>query len=324
LPSRLRPVKPSDRFAALRQAREAKKRSSSQERLDAPHLIDIDGSAPPDHTTVRTGVAVHGPKVIDLSDSESTTADDDESDPASSGMDLDEHLPGFIEADDGNHAGAEELTAMRESTVTHYAASARPDRRSELRNQVDSADFDDALLMSLLGLVHEVLEPRQGWLHRASLRLPTHQEQRRRTGDDAFRLWRQRARGMIDAELPSLVQSASWKPEFKRALDRFPKLGSVGLDEPVQGCRACGRALRRSTMTLHFKGVPYDRETLRKVEKEDDEGPTVFQAGEHCQKLACVALLTMISPNLTFLNSEFYHQLRRMQHLRVPTRPLTS
>jgi hypothetical protein len=57
----------------------------------------------------------------------------------------------------------------------------------------------------------------------------------------------------------SLVASSVWRPEFKRALEKFPQFELTELPFAVPECDACHLGRRMSKWTGRLSGEPYDR-----------------------------------------------------------------
>ena len=56
----------------------------------------------------------------------------------------------------------------------------------------------------------------------------------------------------------SLVAGSTWKPRFKKALDKYPDWEEQFLDFTVPGCDACNLGSRKSTIQGRLSGAPYD------------------------------------------------------------------
>lgn len=56
----------------------------------------------------------------------------------------------------------------------------------------------------------------------------------------------------------SLVAGSTWKPHFRKALDKFPIFELYDLDFAVLGCDACHLGGRKSTLQGRLSGDPYD------------------------------------------------------------------
>lgn len=78
-------------------------------------------------------------------------------------------------------------------------------------------------------------------------------------GQEYFSVPLQIGRRKLDGLRDSLVASSVWRPEFTRALGKYPEFGLVQLDFAVNGCDACHLGSRISTLSGHLAGVPYDR-----------------------------------------------------------------
>ena len=60
----------------------------------------------------------------------------------------------------------------------------------------------------------------------------------------------------------SLITSSTWKPNFKRVLEKYPVLSVVQMDFTVPGCDACNLGARMSKVVARVSGQPYDRSTF--------------------------------------------------------------
>ena len=56
----------------------------------------------------------------------------------------------------------------------------------------------------------------------------------------------------------SLVAGSTWKPEFRKALDKYPDFELTDLEFVVLGCAACNLGGRKSTLQGRLSGTPYD------------------------------------------------------------------
>ena len=56
----------------------------------------------------------------------------------------------------------------------------------------------------------------------------------------------------------SLVASSVWRPEFKKALEKYPRFELTELDYVVPGCDACHLGGRKSKLIGRLSGFPYD------------------------------------------------------------------
>lgn len=65
---------------------------------------------------------------------------------------------------------------------------------------------------------------------------------------------RRKLSGMRD----SLVASSVWRPDFKKALETYPKFTLILLKFSVSQCDACNLGGRLSTRLGRLSGKPYD------------------------------------------------------------------
>lgn len=71
------------------------------------------------------------------------------------------------------------------------------------------------------------------------------------------------ARRKLDGLRDSLVASSVWRPDFKKALERYPEFTLTSLDFVIPSCDACHLGNRKSTLCGHLDGTPYDRSGFR-------------------------------------------------------------
>ena len=69
----------------------------------------------------------------------------------------------------------------------------------------------------------------------------------------------------------SKFSSSAWKPEFYRALDARPHLIEKCTGILLDSCQACGRSSHPATWRVQFTGPVYHRNTLERIDDEDEE-----------------------------------------------------
>ncbi len=69
-----------------------------------------------------------------------------------------------------------------------------------------------------------------------------------------LKITRRKLSGMRD----SLVAGSTWKPQFRKALDKYPTFELYNLEFSVLGCDACHLGGRKSTLQGRLGGSPYD------------------------------------------------------------------
>ncbi|KAF5315605.1 hypothetical protein D9611_004714 [Ephemerocybe angulata] len=72
----------------------------------------------------------------------------------------------------------------------------------------------------------------------------------------------------------SLVASSVWRPQFKKALERFPQFSLTSLAFTVPECDACHLGRRVSTLCGRLDGEPYDRVGFQLLKGEDESSDT--------------------------------------------------
>ncbi|KAI0807491.1 hypothetical protein C8Q74DRAFT_1188043 [Fomes fomentarius] len=103
-----------------------------------------------------------------------------------------------------------------------------------------------------------------------------------------LKITRRKLSGMRD----SLVAGSTWKPQFRKALDKYPTFELYNLEFTVLGCDACHLGGRKSTLQGRLSGSPYDPltyETAADSESEDSDGEKStklkqFDLGRFCAK----------------------------------------
>ncbi|TFK89145.1 hypothetical protein K466DRAFT_661791 [Polyporus arcularius HHB13444] len=102
------------------------------------------------------------------------------------------------------------------------------------------------------------------------------------------------ARRKLSGMRDSLVAGSTWKPHFRKALDKFPIFELYDLDFAVLGCDACHLGGRKSTLQGRLSGDPYDPLTYESIgdsDTSDNEGgedseetKKQFDLGRFCAK----------------------------------------
>ncbi|KAI0748218.1 hypothetical protein C8Q80DRAFT_1170790 [Daedaleopsis nitida] len=104
-----------------------------------------------------------------------------------------------------------------------------------------------------------------------------------------LKIARRKLSGMRD----SLVAGSTWKPQFRKALDKYPSFELLQLEFTVPGCDACNLGSRKSTQQGRLSGEPYDPMTYESIanssSEEDDESEQTevkkqFDLGRFCAK----------------------------------------
>ncbi|RPD66233.1 hypothetical protein L226DRAFT_500420 [Lentinus tigrinus ALCF2SS1-7] len=105
-----------------------------------------------------------------------------------------------------------------------------------------------------------------------------------------LKITRRKLLGMRD----SLVAGSTWKPRFRKTLDKFPVFELFALEFVVLGCDACHLGGRKSTLQGRVSGDPYDPLTYESITdseaSDSDEGEDSsetkkqFDLGRFCAK----------------------------------------
>ncbi|KAI0670291.1 hypothetical protein C8Q78DRAFT_1170257 [Trametes maxima] len=108
-----------------------------------------------------------------------------------------------------------------------------------------------------------------------------------------LKITRRKLSGMRD----SLVAGSTWRPNFRKALDKYPVLEVYNLEFSVLGCAACNLGGRKSTRQGRLSGDPYDPLTYEVIAEEDSSStgedddeeesskqPKQFDLGRFCAK----------------------------------------
>jgi hypothetical protein len=101
-----------------------------------------------------------------------------------------------------------------------------------------------------------------------------------------LRIIRRKLMGLRD----SMVASSVWRPEFKKALEKYPRFELIELDYVVPGCDACHLGGRKSKLIGRLSGYPYDAlgfETTDQGLGSDEESNSTkreFNLGRFCAK----------------------------------------
>ncbi|KAH9946037.1 uncharacterized protein BXZ73DRAFT_37534 [Epithele typhae] len=79
-----------------------------------------------------------------------------------------------------------------------------------------------------------------------------------------LKITRRKLEGMRD----SIVAGSTWKPWFRKALNRYPDYEEQFLDFTVPGCDACHLGSRKSTKQGRLSGLPYESLTYQSFPEE--------------------------------------------------------
>lgn len=82
----------------------------------------------------------------------------------------------------------------------------------------------------------------------------------------------------------SLVASSVWRPDFKKALEKFPNLDIVPLEFSVPYCDACHLGRRTSTLLGRLSGNPCERSGFNDKDDTESEETLEFHLGRFCAK----------------------------------------
>ena len=80
----------------------------------------------------------------------------------------------------------------------------------------------------------------------------------RKTLAQYFAMPLQIARRKLSGMRDSLVAGSTWKPRFRKTLDRYPVFELFDLEFAILGCDACHLGGRKSTLQGRLSGDPYD------------------------------------------------------------------
>jgi len=101
-----------------------------------------------------------------------------------------------------------------------------------------------------------------------------------------LRIVRRKLMGLRD----SLVASSVWRPEFKKALEKYPRFELTELVYVVPGCDACHLGGRKSKLIGRLSGSPYDALGFQTTDQglgsdeESDSAKREFSLGRFCAK----------------------------------------
>ncbi|KAJ3040729.1 hypothetical protein HDV00_010485 [Rhizophlyctis rosea] len=88
----------------------------------------------------------------------------------------------------------------------------------------------------------------------------------------------------LEGHKRGLISSEAWQPEFRAAVEKYPKYSTFIISAGICNCQACQRTNRLATRRVVLSDDPYDRDTLESLPDSDDEeeGDCTFLLGRFC------------------------------------------
>lgn len=101
--------------------------------------------------------------------------------------------------------------------------------------------------------------------------------------DPVYTIARQKLDDVVQALAGSKYSSAIWKPEFSKAMRKYPNVTRIDLPKHDGDCEACGRSGHPAKHQLIFNGKPYHRGSLEEI-SSDEESDEVEGSGDEDQE----------------------------------------